>query len=147
MAADLMHVVDRQARIFIAGHRGMVGSAIVRHLQALGHNDLLTATHAELDLKDQAAVNRYFASHRIDHVVLAAAKVGGIHANGTYPADFLYDNLAIATNCIHGAYATGVKRVLFLGSSCIYPKFAPQPMPESALMSGALEPTDRKSVV
>ena len=142
MAADLMPAVDRQARIFIAGHRGMVGSAIVRHLQALGHDHLLTATRAELDLKDQAAVNRYFASHRIDHVVLAAAKVGGIHANNTYPAEFLYDNLMMQANVVQAAHAAGVQRLLFLGSSCIYPRLAPQPMREDALLTGTLEPTN-----
>ena len=120
----------------------MVGSAIVRHLQALGHTNLVTATHAELDLKDQAAVNRYFAAHPIDHVVLAAAKVGGIHANNTYPAEFLYDNLMMQANVIQAAHAAGVQRLLFLGSSCIYPRLAPQPMREDALLTGTLEATN-----
>ena len=129
-------------RIFIAGHRGMVGSAIVRHLQALGRTNVVTATHAELDLKDQAAVNRYFVAHPIDHVVLAAAKVGGIHANNTYPAEFLYDNLMMQANVIQAAHAAGVQRLLFLGSSCIYPRLAPQPMREDALLTGTLEATN-----
>ena len=120
----------------------MVGSAIVRHLRALGHTNLVTATHAELDLKDQAAVNRYFAAHPIDHVVLAAAKVGGIHANNTYPAEFLYDNLMMQANVIQAAHAAGVQRLLFLGSSCIYPRLAPQPMREDALLTGTLEATN-----
>ena len=129
-------------RVFVAGHRGMVGSAIVRHLQALGQNDLLMATHAELDLKDQAAVNRFFAAQPIDHVVLAAARVGGIHANNTYPAEFLYDNLMMQANVIQAAHAAGVQRLLFLGSSCIYPRLAAQPMPEDALLTGTLEATN-----
>ncbi len=129
-------------RIYVAGHRGMVGSAIVRHLQALGCSNLLMAAHAELDLKDQAAVNRYFARHHIDHVVLAAAKVGGIHANNTYPAEFLYDNLMMQANVIQAAHTAGVQRLLFLGSSCIYPRLAPQPMREDALLTGTLESTN-----
>ena len=129
-------------RIYVAGHRGMVGSAIVRHLQALGCDNLLVAPHAQLDLKDQAAVNRYFAAQRVDHVVLAAAKVGGIHANNTYPAEFLYDNLMMQANVIQAAHGAGVQRLLFLGSSCIYPRLAPQPMREDALLTGTLEPTN-----
>ena len=128
--------------IFIAGHRGMVGSAIVRHLQAQGFSKLLTATHAELDLKDQAAVNSFFAANKIDHVVLAAAKVGGIHANNTYPAEFLYDNLMMQANVIQAAHANGVQHLLFLGSSCIYPRMAAQPMREDALLTGTLEATN-----
>jgi GDP-L-fucose synthase len=129
-------------RIFVAGHRGMVGSAIVRRLKAQGHAGILTATHAELDLTDQAAVRAFFAAHRIDHVVLAAAKVGGIHANNTFPAAFIFDNLMIQANVIHAAHLAGVQRLLFLGSSCIYPRLAPQPMREDALLTGTLEPTN-----
>jgi GDP-L-fucose synthase len=128
--------------LFVAGHRGMVGSAIVRRLQALGRGPILTATHAELDLTDQAAVNAFFAAHRIGHVVLAAARVGGIHANHTYPADFILDNLQIECNVIGAAHRHGVQRLLFLGSSCIYPRLAPQPMREDALLTGTLEPTN-----
>jgi GDP-L-fucose synthase len=127
---------------YVAGHRGMVGSAIVRRLQALGHTNIVTASHAELDLTDQAAVNAFFASHRIDQVVLAAAKVGGIHANATYPAEFIYENLVMECNVIHAAHRAGVQRLLFLGSSCIYPRLAPQPMREDALLTGTLESTN-----
>jgi len=128
--------------IYIAGHRGMVGSAILRRLQALGHGNILTATHAELDLTNQAAVQAFFATHPIDQVVLAAAKVGGIYANNTYPAEFIYQNLMIQANIIHAAHTAGVQRLLFLGSSCIYPKSVPQPMPEEALLTGTLEATN-----
>lgn len=128
--------------IFVAGHRGMVGAAIVRRLQALGRGPILTATHAELDLTDQARVRQFFGDHRIGHVVLAAARVGGIHANNTYPADFIYDNLMIEANVIHAAHRAGVPRLLFLGSSCIYPRMAPQPMREDALLTGTLEATN-----
>jgi GDP-L-fucose synthase len=128
--------------IYIAGHRGMVGSAIVRRLQALGYTNLITATHAELDLTNQAAVRAFFARQRIDQVVLAAAKVGGIHANNTYPADFILDNLLMECNVIGAAHAAGVQRLLFLGSSCIYPRMAPQPMREDALLTGTLEATN-----
>ncbi|MBL8350012.1 MAG: GDP-L-fucose synthase [Burkholderiaceae bacterium] len=128
--------------IFVAGHRGMVGSAIVRRLQALGCTNIVTAGRDELDLGSQAAVRAFFDSRRIDQVVLAAAKVGGIHANNTYPADFLYDNLMIEANVIQAAHAAGVQRLLFLGSSCIYPRLAPQPMREDALLTGPLEPTN-----
>jgi GDP-L-fucose synthase len=128
--------------IFVAGHRGMVGSSIVRRLQALGHTNILQATHAELDLTDQVAVRAFFGAHRIDHVVLAAAKVGGIHANNTYPAEFIYENLMIEANVIHAAHTAGVQRLLFLGSSCIYPRMASQPMREEALLTGALEATN-----
>jgi GDP-L-fucose synthase len=135
------------AVIYIAGHRGMVGSAIVRRLQALGYANLITATHAELDLTDQAAVRAFFARHRIEHVVLAAAKVGGIHANNTYPADFIYQNLMMQANVIHEAHRAGVQRLLFLGSSCIYPRLAAQPMSEEALLTGPLEPTNEPYAV
>jgi GDP-L-fucose synthase len=128
--------------IFVAGHRGMVGSAIVRRLQALGRDRLLTATHAELDLTDQHRVHQFFGDHRIGHVVLAAAKVGGIHANNTYPAEFIYDNLLMECNVIHAAHRAGVQRLLFLGSSCIYPRLAAQPMREDALLTGTLEATN-----
>ena len=128
--------------IFVAGHRGMVGSAIVRRLRELGHERILTADRQALDLLDQAAVRQFFAEHRIDQVYLAAAKVGGIHANNTYPATFIHDNLLIETNVIHAAHMSGVDRLLFLGSSCIYPKLAEQPMHEAALLTGLLEPTN-----
>jgi GDP-L-fucose synthase len=128
--------------IYVAGHRGMVGSAIVRRLQVLGYQNIVTATRAELDLTDQAAVRAFFAGRHIDVVVLAAAKVGGIHANNTYPADFIYDNLLMECNVIGAAHAAGVQRLLFLGSSCIYPRVAPQPMPEDALLTGTLEATN-----
>jgi GDP-L-fucose synthase len=131
------------ARIYIAGHRGLVGSAIHRALERKGYTNIMTRTHAELDLTDGAAVVRFFAEQRPDFVFLAAAKVGGILANNTYPADFIRDNLAIQSNVIEAAYRHGVSRLLFLGSSCIYPKFAPQPMPESCLLTGPLEPTNR----
>jgi GDP-L-fucose synthase len=135
-------VTETQDSIYVAGHRGMVGSAIVRRLQALGRGPILTATHAELDLTDQAAVNAFFAAHRIGQVVLAAARVGGIHANDTYPADFILDNLAMECNVIGAAHRAGVQRLLFLGSSCIYPRLAPQPMREDTLLTGPLEPTN-----
>lgn len=129
-------------KIYVAGHRGMVGSAIVRALAEAGVEAPLTAGSGELDLRDQAATLDFVATHCPDVVVIAAAKVGGIHANATYPADFMYDNLMIAANLIHASYRTGVGRVLFLGSSCIYPKFAPQPIREESLLSGILEPTN-----
>lgn len=130
-------------KIYVAGHRGLVGSALVRNLQAKGYNNLLLRTHAELDLTDQHTVEAFFAAEKPDHVFLAAAKVGGIHANNTYPAEFIRDNLAIQSNVIHAAYLSGVKRLLFLGSSCIYPKLAPQPLKEESLLSGPLEETNR----
>ena len=133
--------------VYVAGHRGMVGSAIVRRLQALGRGPILTATHSELDLTDQAAVNAFFAAHRIDQVVLAAAKVGGIHANNTFPADFILDNLLMECNVIGAAHRAGVQRLLFLGSSCIYPRLAPQPMREDALLTGTLEATNEPYAV
>ena len=123
-------------RVFIAGHRGMVGTALMRRLQ--GHCELLTASHAELDLRDQQATHEWIARKSPQAMIIAAAKVGGILANATYPAQFLYDNLAIATNTIEGARRAGVEKLLFLGSSCIYPRLAPQPIPESALMTCAL---------
>ncbi|MBK1712240.1 GDP-L-fucose synthase family protein [Rubrivivax gelatinosus] len=135
--------MDLDDPIFVAGHRGLVGSAIVRRLQALGHRRLLLRTHAELDLADAAATRAFFAAERPRHVFLAAAKVGGIVANDRYPADFIRDNLAIQTSVIDAAWHGGVERLLFLGSSCIYPKHAPQPMPESCLLTGPLEPTNR----
>jgi GDP-L-fucose synthase len=137
------HALTLTDRIYVAGHRGLVGSALVRVLQAHGFNDLLLRTHAELDLTDASATRTFFETEKPEHVFLAAARVGGIHANNTYPADFIRDNLAIQTNVIHEAWRAGVKRLLFLGSSCIYPKHAPQPIPESALLTGALEPTNR----
>ncbi len=131
------------SRIYIAGHRGLVGSAINRELDRLGYREILTRTHAELDLLDAAAVSRFFEEERPDFVILAAAKVGGILANNTYPADFIRDNLVIQTNVIESSRKADVDRLLFLGSSCIYPKLAPQPMPESCLLTGPLEPTNR----
>lgn len=135
--------MEADAKIFVAGHRGLVGSALVRQLKALGYANILTRGHAELDLTDGAAVAAFFAAERPDYVLLAAAKVGGIWANKTYPADFIRINLAIELNVIHNAFLTGVKRLLFLGSSCIYPRLAPQPMREEHLLTGALEPTNR----
>ncbi|MFK5925623.1 MAG: GDP-L-fucose synthase [Desulfuromusa sp.] len=129
-------------KIYVAGHRGMVGSAIVRQLTALGYHDLLLAERNELDLMDQHQVNRFFHNNRIDQVYLAAAKVGGIHANNTYPAEFIYENLLIEANVIHAAHMNNVQKLLFLGSSCIYPKYAEQPMSEEALLTGVLEPTN-----
>ncbi|RRV12928.1 GDP-L-fucose synthase [Stutzerimonas xanthomarina] len=133
---------DLNQTIFVAGHRGMVGSAIVRRLRALGYGNILTAGRDELNLLDQQAVHAWFQSHAIEQVYLAAAKVGGIHANNTYSADFIYENLMIEANIIHAAHTYGVHRLLFLGSSCIYPKHAEQPMKEEALLTGALEPTN-----
>jgi GDP-L-fucose synthase len=130
------------SKIFISGHRGMVGSALVRKAQALGGYEIITATRSELDLCNQAAVFDFLAREKPDTVIIAAAKVGGIHANATYPADFIYENLAIAANLVEGSRLASVPRVLFLGSSCIYPKLAPQPMTEDCLLSSALEPTN-----
>jgi GDP-L-fucose synthase len=129
-------------KLFISGHRGMVGSALVREAARRGGFDLLTATRAELDLCDQRAVFDFLTTNKPDSVIIAAAKVGGIHANSSYPADFIYENLAIAANLVEGSRRAGVKRVLFLGSSCIYPKMAPQPMPEDCLLGSPLEPTN-----
>ena len=134
--------MNEHSRIFVAGHRGLVGGAIVRRLEQAGFGNLLLRTHAELDLTDAAAVDEFFARERPEYVFLAAARVGGIHANNSYPVDFLRDNLLIQTSVIDAAYRHGVQKLLFLGSSCIYPKFAPQPMPEDCLLTGALEPTN-----
>jgi GDP-L-fucose synthase len=133
---------DPSASVYVAGHRGMVGAAIVRALEAAGFHHILTRRSAELDLRDQAAVNAFFAETAPDYVFLAAARVGGILANDSYPADFLYDNLAIETNVIHAAYRQRVKKLLFLGSTCIYPRLAPQPLQEESLLTGPLEPTN-----
>jgi GDP-L-fucose synthase len=129
-------------RVFVAGHRGMVGSAIVRRLESLGYEAIMARRHAELDLTRQAEVAAFFRDEKIEQVYLAAAKVGGIHANNTYPAEFIYENLMIECNVIHAAHQAGVQKLLFLGSSCIYPKHAPQPMKEDALLTGTLEPTN-----
>lgn len=136
--------MNTQPKIYVAGHRGMVGSAIVRHLLARGHkaDHIITRTYAELDLVDQSAVRRFFEKEKPDQVYLAAAKVGGIHANNTYPAEFIYENLMSEANVIDAAFRNGVKKLLFLGSSCIYPKLAAQPMNEHALLTGTLEPTN-----
>jgi GDP-L-fucose synthase len=136
MAANL------NSKIYVAGHRGMVGSAIVRNLAAKGFTNIVTRTHAELDLTNQPAVRDFFEAENPDQVYLAAAKVGGIYANNTFPAEFIYQNLMIEANIIHHAFVSGVKKLLFLGSSCIYPKFAPQPMSEDALLTGKLESTN-----
>eukprot|EP00252_Welwitschia_mirabilis_P008236 TRINITY_DN1998_c0_g1_i1.p1 TRINITY_DN1998_c0_g1~~TRINITY_DN1998_c0_g1_i1.p1 ORF type:complete len:325 (+),score=85.33 TRINITY_DN1998_c0_g1_i1:202-1176(+) len=135
-------LVDKKAKIFVAGHRGLVGSAIVRKLAKEGFDNLLLRTHSELDLTRQAAVEKFFEEERPTYVIVAAAKVGGIHANNTYPADFIAINLQIQTNVIDASYKNGVKKLLFLGSSCIYPKFAPQPITEDSLLTGPLEPTN-----
>lgn len=138
-----MQAMNKNARIYVAGHRGLVGSAIVRQLRAHAYTGLICRTHAELDLTDARATEAFFATERPEYVFLAAAKVGGIVANNTYPAEFIRDNLAIQTNVIHSAWKHGVSRLLFLGSSCIYPKLAPQPMQEAHLLTGPLEPTNR----
>lgn len=134
--------MDNNAKIYIAGHRGMVGSAIVRRLQAAGYDNLLTRSHAELDLTNQAAVAAFMHQEKPDYIFLTAAKVGGIQANNTYRADFIYQNLLIEANLIHAAWQAGVSRLLFLGSSCIYPRDCPQPIKEEYLLSGPLEPTN-----
>jgi len=134
--------INLEQKIYVAGHRGMVGSAIVRHLNAKGYKNIISRTHAQLDLTNQLAVAEFFAKEKPDQVYLAAAKVGGIHANNAFPAEFIYQNLMMETNVIHQAFLNGVKRLLFLGSSCIYPKLAPQPMNEEALLMGKLEPTN-----
>ncbi len=134
--------MELTAKIYIAGHRGMVGSAIMKKLKEKGYNNIVTKTHKELDLTNQQAVNQFFQQEKPDYVFLAAAKVGGIHANNTYPADFIYQNMMIEANIIHAAHINDVQKLLFLGSSCIYPKMAPQPMKEEALLTGTLEPTN-----
>jgi len=134
--------MSQNPRIYVAGHRGMVGSAIVRRLRQQAGVDVVTRTRQELDLTNQAAVRAFFAAEKPDQVYMAAAKVGGIHANNTYPAEFIYENLMVQANVVNAAFHNGVKKLLFLGSSCIYPRMAPQPMPESALLSGPLEPTN-----
>ncbi|MCL7988535.1 GDP-L-fucose synthase [Sphingobacterium sp. lm-10] len=137
-----MNTVDKKAKIYVAGHRGMVGSAIHRMLQKAGYENILTRTSSELDLRDQTAVAQFFAEETPEYVFLAAAKVGGIVANNTYRADFIYENLAIQNNVIHQAHVHQVKKLMFLGSSCIYPKMAPQPLMEDYLLTGLLEPTN-----
>ncbi|MFA6901904.1 MAG: GDP-L-fucose synthase [Gallionellaceae bacterium] len=139
--------MNKDAKIYVAGHRGLVGSALMRQLKSRGYNNLLLRTHAELELRDQAAVQAFFAAEKPEYVILAAAKVGGIHANNTYPAEFIHDNLVIQSNVIHSAWQHNVTRLLFLGSSCIYPKDCPQPMKEEYLLSGPLEPTNRPYAV
>jgi len=134
--------MNKSAKIFVAGHRGMVGSAIVRRLHAAGYTEVLTRSRQELDLLDQKAVSAFLAEQRPDYIYIAAAKVGGIQANNVYRAEFLYQNLIIEANLIHGAHLAGVQRLMFLGSSCIYPKLAPQPLKEECLLTGALEPTN-----
>ncbi len=135
--------MDRAAKIYVAGHRGLVGSALLRTLAAQGYRNIVTRTHAELDLTNQAAVQAFFEKEKPEYVFLAAARVGGIHANNTYPAEFIHANLAIQTNVIHESWRAGVKRLLFLGSSCIYPRECPQPMKEEYLLTAPLEPTNR----
>ncbi|KAB2915181.1 MAG: GDP-L-fucose synthase [Bacteroidetes bacterium] len=134
--------MDKSSKIYVAGHRGMVGSAMVRKLQAEGYNNIVTRTSAELDLRNQQAVTDFFAAEKPEYVFLSAAKVGGIVANNTYRADFLYDNLMIQNNIIHQSYVNNVKKLMFFGSSCIYPKLAPQPLKEEYLLTGLLEPTN-----
>ena len=135
--------MDQSSKIYIAGHRGMVGSGLERKLRKEGYNNIITRTSAELDLRNQQAVNNFFVKEKPEYVILAAAKVGGIHANNTYRAEFIYDNLMIEANIIHAAYLNNVTKLLFLGSSCIYPKMAPQPLKEEYLLSGYLEPTNQ----
>lgn len=139
--------MDKTARIYLAGHRGLVGSAIMRKLKENGYKNLIYRTGNELDLTNQQSVNRFFAGEKPEYVFLAAAKVGGIHANNTYPAEFIYNNLAIQTHVIHASYQYGVKKLLFWGSSCIYPKFASQPLKEEYLLTGKLEPTNESYAI
>lgn len=140
-------MIRRDRKIYVAGHLGLVGSALVRQLTVRGYHNLVTRTHAELELTDQAAVRDFFAAEKPECVLLAAAKVGGIHANNTYPAEFIYSNLAIQTNVIDASYQSGVKRLLFLGSSCVYPRECPQPIKEDYLLTAPLEPTNRPYAV
>jgi len=137
-----MTVMEKNSKIFVAGHRGLVGSAIVRELERQGYTDILTRTHADLDLEDFHAVDQFFSAEKPQYVFLAAAKVGGILANSTYPAEFIYENLMIQNHVIHNSYKHGVEKLVFLGSSCIYPRLCPQPMKEEHLMTGPLEPTN-----
>ena len=139
--------LDPRSRIFVAGHRGLVGSALMRRLKAEGFSNLLTARRDELDLRDQAAVNAWFRANQPEYVFLVAGTVGGILANSTRPAEFIYDNLMIQTNVLHQAYLAGVRKLLFLGSSCIYPKLCPQPIKEDYLLTGQLEPTNEPYAV
>ncbi|MEX2516921.1 MAG: GDP-L-fucose synthase [Gammaproteobacteria bacterium] len=137
-----MSISEKDKPVFVAGHAGMAGSAIVRRLETLGYQNIITRTRAELDLGCQADVTEFFQANKIDTIYLAAAKVGGIHANNTYPAEFIYTNLIIAANIIHAAHQADINKLLFLGSSCIYPRLSPQPIPEEALLQGSLEPTN-----
>src|SRR3954454_21137825 len=134
--------MEKEAKVYIAGHRGMVGSALMRKLKSEGFNNIVTRVSSELDLRDQIAVNEFFEQEKPAYIFLAAAKVGGIHANNVYRAEFIYDNLMIEANVIHAAYQHGVKKLMFLGSSCIYPKMAPQPLKEESLLTGVLEETN-----
>ena len=139
--------MDKHSKIYVAGHRGMVGGALVRKLEADGYTNIITRSRAELDLTLQADVSAFYEAEQPDVVIVASAKVGGIHANSTYPAEFIYDNLMIECNLIHGAYKSGSERLLFLGSSCIYPRMANQPIQESELLTGSLEPTNEPYAV
>jgi GDP-L-fucose synthase len=139
--------MERDSKIYVAGHRGLAGSAILRRLESGGYRNFVLRTHAELELTDQGAVERFFADTRPEYVFLAAAKVGGIHANNTYRAEFIYQNLMVQANIINASYRVGVRKLLFLGTSCIYPKFAPQPMKEEYLLTGLLEPTNEPYAV
>ena len=135
-------MMEKESKIYVAGHRGMVGSAIVRELRRQGYSNILTRTHSELDLTDQNAVETFFRTEKPEYVFLAAAKVGGIQANAIHPADFMYENMMLEMNVIHSAWMNGCKKLEFLGSSCIYPRLAPQPMPESCLLTSSLEQTN-----
>lgn len=137
------HKLDKNSKIYVAGHRGLVGSALMRQLESKGYTNIVTRSHAELELENQADVRKFFLTENPEYVFLAAAKVGGIYANNTYPAEFIHQNLAVQTNVIHESYASKVKRLLFLGSSCIYPRDCPQPMKEAYFLTGQLEPTNR----